>query len=392
MFLAKAFQTDTRVRQEAKSLVDANYVVSVIAWDRESEFEALEKVDGVTVLSFSHVNLRRSSALGLALGAMIFQVLLLLNALIMIGHLRRRPIIHAHDFNTLVPAWFLKRLRLCAALVYDCHELSYAAYSELFNPLMGAVVRIIEEECLRSVDAVITVSDPIAQYLRRFNRSVETVYNCPSSQDIPQLTKAQARVKLGLPQNAFIISHVGTIRYDHRLDLMLSVASAAGKSACCFLVVGGGPLAAWFRRKAREMGAARLIILPQVPRNTALLYTKASDLAWVVYRDPRMSLNSRIGMPWKFFESLACGVPIVVEDGTFRADLVRKLECGLVLESDEAGRISEIILSTANDHVRLERMRLAARRSADQVFNWEVMSSRLIALYSRLESSASCSK
>jgi len=97
-------------------------------------------------------------------------------------------------------------------------------------------------------------------------------------------------------------------------------------------------------------------------------------------------------MPWKFFESLACGVPIVVEDGTFRADLVRKLECGLVLESDEAGRISEIILSTANDHVRLERMRLAARRSADQVFNWEVMSSRLIALYSRLESSASCSK
>jgi glycosyltransferase involved in cell wall biosynthesis len=390
MFLAKAFQTDTRVRQEAKSLTDANYVVSIIAWDRESEFEAFEKVDGATVLSLSHVNLRRFSAFGLALGAIIFQALLVLRALVLMGGLKDRPIIHAHDFNTLVPGWFLRRLRLCAALVYDCHELSYAAYSELFNPVMGVVVRIIEEECLRSVDAVITVSDPIAQYLRTFNRSVETVYNCPSSQDIPQLTKTQARTQLGLPQDAFIVSHIGTIRYDHRLDLMLSVAAAMGNSSCRFLVVGGGPLAAWFERRARKMGTARFDILPKVPRNIALLYTKASDLAWVVYQDPKISLNSRIGMPWKFFESLACGVPMIVEDGTFRAELVRKFDCGVVLESDDVRRISEVILSTANDHVRLEKMHLAAKRTADQIFNWETMCSRLIAVYSRLELSVSC--
>lgn len=380
MFLAKAFQTDPRPRQEAKSLVEANYSVFVLAWDREHSFRPVEEVDGVTVHSFSHARLGGSSAFGLALGALIFQVLLLLESVRLVRRLKHRPIIHAHDFNTLLPGCLLRVSRLCVGLVYDSHELSYAVYSEFFGSTMGCAIREIEKRCLRYVDAVITVSAPFADYLRGFNSATEIVYNCPRASDIPRVPRRETRHELGLPLDAFIVSYVGTIRHDFALDLLLDVASSVRDPSVQFLVVGDGPLARRLLEVAR-VRQARLRVLPRVSRERALRYVSASDLTWAVYQDE--SLNMRLTMPWKFFESLACGVPLIVEKGTVRAQLVQRLRCGLVLEGRDPRQISELIVSLASDRERYLEMCVASR-NAVLGMTWEAMSCKLTEIHERL--------
>lgn len=381
MFLAKAFQTDPRPRQEAKSLVEADCHVIVLAWDRECEFRRVESVDGTIVVSLHHAKLKESR-FALAGGALIFQALLVLESLRLVRKLHTRPIVHAHDFNTLVPACLLRMLGLASGLLYDVHELSFAAYDELFGPIMCATVRAIENWCLKYPDAIITVSDRLASYLRRENEITEVVANCPRLQDIPKISKEAARARLALPKDSFIVSSVGSIRYDSALDLILSVASMTSNEKISYVVVGGGPSASEFKQKAMAAAGTQLTISTAVPREVALTYVLASDLTWAIYRN--VGVNPRVTVPWKFYESLACGVPVIVEGGTVRAELVKELECGIVAESQEPSHITSLIRSIAENPDLHRAMCERARNASMLKYNWEAMSRKLIEVYEGL--------
>ncbi len=386
ILVAKAFQRPDipRAKQEAEALMDAGYSVHVLAWDRYGEFPRREIVDGIIVHSFSPVNLTKFSRLALALGGLLIQPILLIEAIKLVRILKTRPIIHAHDVNTLLVGTVLKSLHLCYGLVYDCREFTFGVYYEWYNLLIACIVRVLEEKCLRIADTIITVSDPIRDYLCTFNESIEVIYNCPSTGQIPRISKGDARTYLGLPVDAFIVSCVGTLRYDLQMDLLLSVASLTKTSNIRYVVVGEGPLAARFSDSAAKIRGIRLTIRPRVSREKALAYVSASDLTWAVYQNKAESFNPRMTVPWKFFESLACGVPVIVEAGTFRAELVKKLKCGVVLESDRPQHVSQIILSLSKHPEQLHILATHAKSAAVRTFNWEAMSARLVDVYRRL--------
>jgi glycosyltransferase involved in cell wall biosynthesis len=357
--------------------------VFVLAWDREDEFKTVENVDGAVVRSFTLGASR--SRFGLALGALVFQIVLVLESFRLIGRLGRKPIVHAHDFNTLLAGCFLRLFRLSAGLVYDAHELAYAAYGEFFSPSIGNIIRLVEERLIRHVDSIITVSPAFADYYRRFGRKTELVYNCPRASDVPRLSRKKLRTRLGLPPNAFIVSYVGTARYDSRLDLFLSVAKLLGADErVMFLFVGGdengGPLAPDVKRIAR---GARVTFLPFTnPGPDALAYVAASDLTWAIYN--RQSLNMRMTLPWKFFESLACCVPVLVMKGTLLEELVGRLRCGFVSNTDDPAEISNLVSSLLDDSAKMRKTVFPEKGRIADEFTWETMSRKLTEIYTAI--------
>lgn len=387
MFLAKTFQTDPRVRQEAKTLSEAGYPVHVLSWNQEAKFPTTAEVDGCAVHSFTYVKFGKFSKFELAFSAILFQIWLVFETAKLTSRLKTRPIIHAHDFNTLVPGYILRTMGLSMGLVYDAHELSYAAYSEFFNFKVGSIVRAIEQQIIRHIDVIITVSPAFADYYRTFNPKTEVVCNCPRISDIPKASKRELRRQLGLPADGFIVSYVGTVRYDSRFELLLSVAQVLkDNERVLFLIVGGDergrPLSSNVTQPARVAGA-RVTYLPFTSRDEALAYVAASDLTWAIY--DKQSLNMRLTLPWKLFESLACRVPAIVDKGTARAGLVEDLRCGLVTETDDPGRIAQLITSLVNNSAKLREI-CPDRRTA-QRFAWESMSVRLTETYRRLRQS-----
>jgi glycosyltransferase involved in cell wall biosynthesis len=387
-FLAKAFQTDSRVRQEAKSLVEANYSVFVLAWGKAGKFKSIENVDGAVVHSY-FPDIPRSRV-GLAFGAVVFQIVLLLESLGLITRFGQKPIIHAHDFNTLLPGCLLALFRLPAALVYDAHELSYAAYGEFFSSTIGSLIRVIEARFVRFVDVIITVSPEFARYYRRFNREMEVIFNCPRASDIPKVSRRDARKRLGLAVDAFIVSYVGTVRYDSNFDLLLRVARVLkGDERIQFLVVGGDARARNLSPDAmhltREAGG-RVVYVPYVCREEALAYVAASDLTWAIY--DKRSLNMRLTLPWKLFESLACHVPVIVDKGTARAGFVERFRCGIIAETEDPDRLSELIVLLADNPDRLHESMLPDTQLAAE-FTWEAMSRRLVGIYREITNASS---
>jgi glycosyltransferase involved in cell wall biosynthesis len=392
MLVAKGFQRPDipRARQEADTLVEAGYATYVIAWDRYMEFPRVQNVGGAVVHSLSPVNLAKFSKFGLALGGILFQVQLLLEAIKLIGKMKQRPIIHAHDINTLLIGAFLKVLRLCSSLVYDCREFTYGLYYEWFGLFVASLVRVVEERCFRYADAIITVSDPIAGYLRRFNPVIELVYNCPRKQDIPKTSKRAARIRLGLPADDFIVSSVGNFRYGCKFDTLLAAAKLTADRNITYLFVGDGPLASELKKAAQEASTQRLKVVPRVPREVALSYVFASDLTWTVYQSDTEWSSERIALPWKFFESLACGVPVAVESNTLCAKLVNDLHCGIVLKTYDPREVAQAILFLEENRISHQEMCTNARNASTLLkFDWETMSARLIAVYNALEQPSS---
>jgi glycosyltransferase involved in cell wall biosynthesis len=387
MLVAKAFQKPNppRTSYEAEALLHAGYSVYVFAWDRESEFPSLENVGGTIVRSFTIARIRKLSGLGLLFGGILFQIWLVFQTVRLIGRLKQRPIVHAHDVNTLVPGYLMKALGLSSSLIYDCRELTYSVYSEYFHPIVGATLRVIEEHLLSRVDAVITVTDGIANYVRRFCQTVVTIYNCPRLADIPTSSKRDLRLRLGLPVNSFIVSSIGTIRRDCRFDLLLDVASLVGKEDIRFVVVGDGHMLPMLEKAEKQIPDGKLIVSRAVSREKALRYVFASDLTWAVYENRHASMNARIGLPWKFLESMACGVPLIVESDTYRAKLVEELDCGIVLRNDRPEEALQAITSIAKDPRRHAALSAAAKNAAiARNLSWEAMSVKLISVYDSL--------
>ncbi len=119
---------------------------------------------------------------------------------------------------------------------------------------------------------------------------------------------------------------MGTIRQDCRFDLLVEVAHFTANEAVRYVVVGDGPLASKLADAAKEVRG--LTVMPRVPRKEALSYVLASDLTWAVYQNRIESMNPRMTLPWKLFESVACGVPVLVESGTFRTTLLDASNAG----------------------------------------------------------------
>jgi glycosyltransferase involved in cell wall biosynthesis len=385
MLVAKAFQRPDipRAKQEAETLIDAGFPVSVIAWDRNIEYPTDQNLGKINVHSLRTFNLSQFSRTGLVVGGFVFQFLVFIQAIRTIRKTKQRPIVHVHDINTLLPGCLLRKLRLAPALIYDCRELTYAVYSEWLHPILGGIVRALEGSFLGCVDSIITVNDAIADYLRIFERPVTIVYNCPRLADIPKATKKEVRIILALPPDWFIVSYVGMVRFGCGLELLVEAAEKMGGKNVHFLVVGDGPLAPQIRRAAEKSGPnSHLSVLSRVSRQMALLYTLASDATWAIYPE---SINQRISSPWKLFESMACGVPVIVDSGTFQSKIITKYGCGLVLKDHAPETIRQQIVSMSRDRVECRIMSLAGQKAAEIEFNWEKMSRRLIEVYSQLK-------
>jgi glycosyltransferase involved in cell wall biosynthesis len=376
ILVAKAFQTPDvpRAAQEAYTL-SKNHPVFVFAWDRYVEYPSWE-VRGNVEVSSSHIgNLKKFSKLGLIFGGLIFQIAIALETVKLVKRLERRPIVIAHDINTLPVACFLKILGFASAVVYDCRELTFAIYSEWFNSAVGSFMSTIERKLLRYVRAVITVSDGIARYFARYNCHATVVYNCPKLSDVPLYSRIEARKDLGLPADDFIISCVTTLRYGCGLEILVEASKRLLGTHIRILIVGDGPLRSWLDGEASLVDKDHLVIVPRRPRSVALKYVKASDLTWVVYTEG--SLNGSVGMPWKLFESIACGVPVVVEPNTLRSRFVQTRGCGIVLDNTNPIEVADAFYRLSTNKRGYNQIRERTKRLSGR-YTWERESKKLL--------------
>ncbi|HIH72547.1 MAG TPA: glycosyltransferase family 4 protein [Thermococcaceae archaeon] len=381
ILLAANFYNDPRVRQEAESLIKAGFTVHVFCWDREGEAEDTNIDNKLIVRTMKILTSKEFNKLKYAVAAILLQILGFFYGIKLIRKYRK-IIVHANDFNTLLAAYLLKMFfRKRVRVVYDCHELTPNVYKDWYGTLVGKVAEKLEKLLIKCADVVLTVSEPVASYLRTITDApVYVFYNYPSEKFIPNIGKTEARKVLGLEKDKFIIAYVGSIRPVAAIGELIEAAEILKKrnlhDKIRFVIVGGGALKdeVWNLVKEKNLKDIVFLVPRFVPRDKAILYLYAADISYIIFRGD----NAKIALAWKFFESLACGTKVMVNSKTYMADFLKSINYpSIIIEEISSKEIAEALEKELENRDNLDSKKRAE-------FLWESQEKEFLKIYENL--------
>ena len=134
-----------------------------------------------------------------------------------------------------------------------------------------------------------------------------------------------------------------------------------------FVFIGGGAKSAAIRSFAARAALPNVLFLDYLPRSALRYSLSAADVAFVT-EEPCVA---GLLVPSKTYGILASGRPIIFI-GSAESDvaqIVRDANCGVVIAHDDADALEKTILHLATSPVECNRMGLASRHAAEELFN-----------------------
>jgi glycosyltransferase involved in cell wall biosynthesis len=214
---------------------------------------------------------------------------------------------------------------------------------------MGAVpgrwlqerLRKFEASLYRDADHVVTLSPDMERHVLDLGGSpgqVTTLLNGTSFEllDAADPSAPEAlRARYGLGRRRVVL-YAGSFGRANGLPAVLEAARLLrDREDLIFVFVGSG-----YARDAVDRAAEaepNVVSVPPVPKHAIFDWHRLADLSLVTFIDlPVLSTNS----PSKFFDSLACGTPVLVTNTGWTRAFVEDHNCGWCIDALSADRLA----------------------------------------------------
>jgi glycosyltransferase involved in cell wall biosynthesis len=372
VLLHKTVVHDGRVLREAGALADAGHDVVIVHLPAGDEDEVpggfrLRSATPPRWMRRLPRTLWRIIALGsIALGA----------------RAERPDAVHANDIATLIPGYLAARLSR-ARLVYDTHE--YAVGVPYRKAVWAWLAATIERLLIRRCDAVITVSDGIAERLQERYRLAARPVVVRNVPDLPPPAPGVApdlRELMGIG-GAPLVLHQGAVAEGRGGGNLVRAVARLDSAHLLFLGVDDA-----FAERLANLGRGagldgRLHFHPPVALADLLSYTTQADVGVSLLEDT--CENHRLALPNKLFEYLAADLPVVVSDLPEMSRLVGERGVGWATDPGDPVDIARVLQLAVADR---EDGDLHARvQAAAAELNWAHERTRLTDLYASLAES-----
>ena len=293
-------------------------------------------------------------------------------------------VIHVHDVFMLgIAARAAHRASLKdrdVKVVYDAHE--YLPGVAVVPPRRIAAYCDLEDEFIHDADRVVTVSEPLAQWLQRdhqLERLPDVVLNAPV--EVPQDTETgDVREVAELPPDVPLLVYVGGVNRARGLHTVVSALPAL-PDVHLVVVARGNSVTRQLEQLAESLGIAdRFHLVPYVDPELVPGYIRSATIGV----SPLLHApNHDIAITNKFCEYIAAGLPIVTSDTRAQAELVRALDLGAVHTAGDVADCTRAIQAALADHDRLSR-RISSDADLRHRFSWAAQAETLRTVYDEL--------
>ena len=262
---------------------------------------------------------------------------------------RRSPVmVHLHFVSLDVFLLALLRYFFRYRLVVTFHG------SDLHVAQRSALARVKVWTALRSADAVTTVSQEMATWLRQ-QFSAPSVTCIANGVDCADVRTAAAAVRSPIPSDHFV--YVGRLHPHKRVPLLVQTFKDCIDGGCNrnLFIIGDGedrPLVEQFI--ARHRLGDRIVLVGALDRRRALSAI-AQARCLLLFSDQE-------GCPMVLLESMALGVPAIATTVGGIPELIVDGETGLLFSAHSHGRAIDHVLRMARDPVAA---RVIGRRAAE---------------------------
>jgi len=375
---------DRRVWQEACTLRDAGYGVSIVCPTGKGCEKRFEAIEGIRIYRYP-LPLEASGALGYALEyglALAWTFALAWRVLLTSGF----DVIHAcnpPDLFFLVGRFFKL---FGKKFVFDHHDLNPELYEAKFGrrDLLYRLLMNLERSTFRCTDVSIATNESYRRIaVDRGGMTPERVFVVRSGPSLERLTilPPDARLKRG---RRYLVGYVGVMGRQEGIDYLLRAARhivvGLGRSDVHFGLVGGGTSLQEMKALAKELGIAEHVTFTgRVPDSQMLAMLNTADVC--VNPDVANELNDKSTMN-KIMEYMALGKPIVqfdLAEGRFSAR-----EASLYARRNDAVDLAARIVELLGDPSRRSKMGSYGRRRVESELEWRHEAPKLLAAYAAL--------
>ncbi|MDO8482536.1 MAG: glycosyltransferase family 4 protein [bacterium] len=218
---------------------------------------------------------------------------------------------------------------------------------------------------------------------------IQQIFNVPAEKIIAEpnavslddfsvsLSKAEARVKLGLPADAALVCYVGAFRtmgMEKGIEILLKAIKSV--ASCKLLVVGGNSEDVEFYKKiATEHGIIeRVIFVGLVSHKKVPMYLASADV--LVAPFPKNDHYEFYMSPMKIFEYMASNRPIVASNLESIREILPENSAVFVVAGD-APALAAGIVELMADKEKASRYASNALAAASQ-YTWEKRTERIL--------------
>lgn len=351
-----------RVWKMASTLANNGFKVTILEWDRESILPAAEHIKNIYV---RRMQLKASYGLKLIFKLLFWQAYVFL--FILVNQFR---VVQPQNLDNLLPAWiayYIRRFKI----VYDIADF----YADAFVPskmvLAKKIISWLEKVLIKAVNASILVDESRVKQIGLVGFPFWIIYNSP----MDYINKIKTSPTFSRAK--FVVFYAGILACDRGLDLLIEAVQDIDNVE--LVIAGFGEMEKNFSKMV--IGKHNVRFLGRISYKSVLKFTFLSDCVVALY-DPRVP-NNVFASPNKLFEAMMCSRPIIVSNGTAMANIVRKENCGLIVDYD-VEEVRNAILRLKNDPSLRKKLGENGRRAFEQKYNWNLMEKRLLRLYDHI--------
>ena len=249
-------------------------------------------------------------------------------------------VVNAHHFTPFFYSFYGAKRHGCK-IFYTAHSRNEVDVMAGFWPLLGNIM-------VRLSDGAIGISHDVSDAVRqRFSVKEKKVFTVPNAVDhgrfaVNMDVKAKRR-QLGIGENDWVIGCIGNLRKDKNYpNLIKAFKMIEDRNQAAKLIIAGEGK----RRHDLETLISELRLEGKV-----LLLGPRSDVPEIMKVIDVYCLSSfREGLPISLLEAMAASLPVVGTNVRGIRDVVVNGKTGLLVPSDDPGKLFEALLRILTDH------------------------------------------
>jgi glycosyltransferase involved in cell wall biosynthesis len=246
----------------------------------------------------------------------------------------------------------------------------------------------LEFEAARNSDHVFTITHALRDILLENGIEPEKVSVLPNAVNPERFDIAPRDVELEDELEyggKVVIGYIGSFVEYEGLELLLeATAQLKNELGDVFrvLMVGDGSVYEKLRRMTRFLALEEYITFTgRVPYSEVERYYSLIDIVPL----PRLGLRvCELVSPLKPFEAMATGKVLIASDVAALAEIIDDGKTGLLHRKDDAGHLAERLKEAIKDSDLREKIGSQAREWVCETHSWDVISSRVTEVYTRL--------
>ncbi len=290
-----------------------------------------------------------------------------------------------HSQHLFVPALVGRLFKIPVILEVNgklIEETSHIANSKFERAmLLAGALRFLESFNFKLASAVIVVAAGIKNYLVQIydinSNKITVIPNGVNTKFLTPLPVVESRVKIGLDERAVYVGYIGSLHVWQGLRFIAEAARlvCAQRPNVKFLIVGDGDEAGYLSSFIKDAGLEQKIELrPAVSHELVPTYINALDICLSYPTKFRSGATS----PFKVYEYLACGKPVVSSDIAGMREEFGDAVAYAAPESPEA--LASALISLIDDKGKRNHLGVVGRAFVEQGHSWKAVARQTMAV------------